>query len=144
MTLLNLAVLATAQLGVTWEGGRGETVPEWDALIAVVFPWQAGHILFGAPTIGSVALAILFGLAYASLWRVRSAWGRVATTAGQLLVIVLLVALHQPLPAVAVTLLLVPQMALLPWLEEERTPAWYARHTRFWLLAAMLVAAWAL
>jgi hypothetical protein len=144
VTLLNLAALATMQLGVAWGGGQGETIPEWDAWMALVLPWQAGHLLFGSPTLSSWALALLFGLTYASVWRVRSAGGRVITTLAQLLVGAWLVALHRPLPAVMVVLFLVPQMSLLPWLREGQSPAWYARHARLWILAAMLVAAWAL
>jgi hypothetical protein len=55
-----------------------------------------------------------------------------------------LVALYHPLAAGLLLLLLAPQLALLPWLRRGQPASWYTRHTRPWLMTAMLIAAWAL
>jgi hypothetical protein len=62
----------------------------------------------------------------------------------QLLSMVSLVALHRPLAAGAIFLLLIPQLALLPWTRTAHRAAWYVRYTRPWLMAAMAIAAFAL
>ena len=46
--------------------------------------------------------------------------------------------------AALLLLLLAPQLALLPWMRRDQPASWYVRHTRMWLMAAMVVAAWAL
>jgi hypothetical protein len=55
-----------------------------------------------------------------------------------------LVALHWPLAAGALFLLLVPQIALLPWIPLKLPAKRYARYTRPWLMAAMAIVALAL
>jgi len=134
LLLLSLAALATMQLGLAWRG--------FDAAIAVAFPWLAGHVAFGALTPGSAGLALLLTLAWGAAWYAEGPRGRALGVGGQLLAAALLVALRRPLAAGVLTLLLVPQLALLPWLPDRHT-SWYSRHTRPWLMAAMLIAAWA-
>lgn len=144
LLLLSAAAFAVMQLGLAWEGGRGNVPPGWDAAIAVTLPWLAGHVAFGPLTLNSVGLALAFALAWGGAWWARSAWGRALGIGAQLLAAALLVALYHPLAAGLLLLLLTPQMVLLPWLRRGQPPSWYARHTRPWLMAAMLVAAWAL
>jgi hypothetical protein len=62
----------------------------------------------------------------------------------QLLAITSLIALHRPLAASILFLLLVPQLALLPWTRTAYPATWYVRYTRLWLMAGMVVAAFAL
>jgi hypothetical protein len=145
LLLLSAAALAVAQLGLAWEGGRGATAPGWNAIVAVALPWLAGHIAFGgSPTLRSIGLAMTFALAWGSTWRFKSAGGRTLGVGAQLLAAALLIALYQPLAAGFLLLLLAPQLVLLPWLWRGQSASWYVRHARPWLMAAMMIAAWAL
>jgi hypothetical protein len=144
LLLLSAAALALMELGVVWKGGRDVVPAGWDALIAVALPWLAGHISFGPVTLRSAGLALLFAVAWGRAWRVTSSGGRVLAVGSQLLAIATLVTVHRPLAAGAVFLLLVPQLALLPWTRASHPTTWYVRHTRPWLMAAMAVAALAL
>ena len=144
LTLLSLAALAAMQLGLVREGGRGFVTPGWNAAIVVALPWLAGQATFGALTLRSTGLALAFGLAWGAAWQAGSAWRRALGIVAQLLAATLLVALHLPLAAGITLLLLAPQLALFPWLQRGQSASWYARHARPWLMAAMLVAAWAL
>jgi len=131
-------------LGLAWEGGRGTVAPQWDAVIAVALPWLAGHFAFGSLTLRSAGLALAFALAWGAAWRANSPWERTLGIGAQFLAVALLVVLHNPLAAGCLLLLLAPQLALLSWLRRGQPTSWYVRHTRPWLMAAMLVAAWAL
>jgi len=144
LLLLSTAAFAVMQLGLAWEGGRGDATPEWDSVVAVALPWLAGHVAFGEPTLHSAGLALTFALTWGAVWRAKSPWGRTLGIGTQLLAAVLLVARYRPLAAGFLLLLLAPQLALLPWLRRDQPVSWYAHHTRPWLMAAMLVAAWAL
>jgi len=144
LVLLSLVAVVIMQLGLAWEGGRGAVAPGWDAAIAAVLPWMAGHIAFGAPSLRSAGLALTFGLAWGAAWRVDSRASRALEIGAQFLAAALFVAVHRPLAAGCLVLLFVPQLVLLPWLQRGRTASWYVRHTRPWLMAAMLIAAWAL
>jgi hypothetical protein len=144
LILISVGALAIMQLGLAWRGGRGEPAPGWDALVAVTLPWLAGHLAFGTLSPSSSILALIFGLTWGAAWRIESPQGRALAASGQLLAAAILVALNQPLAACGLVLLLVPQLALLPWIKRDQPAGWYVRHTRPWLMAAMLLAAWAL
>lgn len=144
LLLLSAAAFAAMQLGVAWEGGQGNVAPGWDAVVAVTLPWLAGHAAFGSLTLSSVGMALVFALAWGSAWRAGSTWGCTLWVGAQLLAAALLAALYHPLAAGFLLLLLVPQLALLPWLRRSQPASWYVRHTRPWLMVAMLVAAWVL
>lgn len=144
LLLLTMVALVVMQLGLAWEGGRGSVAPGWDAVISVMLPWLAGHAAFGLLSLPSAALALAFTLAWGTAWRANSGLGRALGIGVQFLAVVLLIILHHPLPAAGVSLLLVPQLALLPWLQRGQPVSWYVDHTRAWLMAAMVLAAWAL
>ncbi|MEE8390964.1 MAG: hypothetical protein V3S14_09250, partial [Anaerolineae bacterium] len=145
LLLLNVAALAVMQLGLAWEGGWGAVAPKWDAIIVVALPWLAGHIVSsGAPTLSSVGLALAFALAWGTAWQACSRWERWLGIGAQFLAAVLLVVLHSPLAAGGLLVLLVPQLMLHPWLQRGQSSAWYVRYTRPWMMAAMMIAAWAL
>jgi hypothetical protein len=144
LLLLSVAALALMQLGVIWQGGRGAVPPGWDALIAVALPWLAGHVSFGPLTLHSTGLAVLFAVAWGKAWNVTSGWGRTLTVGSQLLAMASLIVLERPLAAGSLFLVLVPQLALLPWVGRGYRPRWYVRYARPWLMAAMAVAALAL
>lgn len=146
LLLLSVGAFAVMQLGMIWEGGRGDVAPGWDGIVTVMLPWLAGHIAFGGEptTLHSVGLALAFALAWGAAWRAGSPWGRAMGIGAQLLAAALLVALYHPLAAGLLLLLLAPQLVLLPHLRRGQPASWYARYSRPWLMAAMLVAAWAL
>ena len=144
LVLLSLAAIAVMQLGLAWESGRGTVTPEWDAAIAVLLPWMAGHIAFGSLTVKSAVVAFFFAIAYGAVWRAGSRLGRVLYAAAHLVVAAVIIALYRPLEAGATLLLLIPPAALAPWVRQGEPVAWYLRHTRPWLMVAMLTAAWAL
>jgi len=136
LLLLSLAALAVMQLSMAWGWS--------DAVVTVMFPWLAGHVVFGPLTPGSAGLALAFTLAWGANRRAGSAWGRWLGVMAQLVAAALLITLHHPLAAGVLALLLTPQLALFPWLRRGQPAPWYVRHTRPWLMAALLVAAWAL
>jgi len=136
LLLLSLAALAVMQLGLAWGG--------CNAAVAVILPWLAGHVACGPLTPSSAGLALAFTLAWGANRRAESPWGRALGASAQLLALAFFVALHQPLAAGGLALLLIPQLALLPWLRRGQSASWYAWHARPWLMAAMLLSAWAL
>jgi hypothetical protein len=143
--LLSLAALALMQLGLVWEGGRGVISPTWDAFIGVALPWMAGHMLFsGSLPLLSGTVAFAFALAWGMTWRADGRGECALGFGAQLLLFLLLVALRRPLAAGGLVFLFVPQLALRQWLGRGLPVSWYVRHTRPWLMLAMLVAAWAL
>ena len=144
LLLLSAGACAIMQLGLAWEGGQGSIAPGWGAIVTVTLPWLAGHVAFGELTLRSAGLALAFALAWGAAWQADQPWKRTLGISAQLLAVVLLVVLHHPLAAGVLLLLLAPQLALLPWLRRGQPVSWYVRHIRPWLMAAMLVAAWAL
>jgi hypothetical protein len=52
--------------------------------------------------------------------------------------------LRSPLAAGGLLLSLFPQLVLFPWLQRGQSVSWYARYASPWVMAAMVVAAWAL
>ena len=143
LVLLSAFALVVMQLGVAWEGGRGSSMPGWDAVIAVALPWLAGHVAFGPLTLRSAGLGLAFALGWGAAWRADSRGGRTLGIVAQLLAAAVLIGHQQPLAAGCVLLLMMPQLALFPWLRRGQPVTWYVRYARVWLLAAMLVAAWA-
>jgi hypothetical protein len=138
LLLLNVAALAVMQLGVAWDGGRGMVAPGWNAIIVVMLPWLAGHTAFSETlTLPSAGLAVAFALA----WGTAGHWLGIGS---QIVAAVLLVVLRSPLAAGCLLLSLVPQLVLFPWLQRGQSVSWYARYASPWVMAAMVVAAWAL
>jgi len=144
LLLLSAAALAVMELGLAWEGGRGSIAPGWDAVIAILLPWLAGHVACGPLTLYSAGLALVFALAWGAAWQSGARWKRALGSGVQFLAVALLVVLRHPLAAGGLLLLQAPQWVLLPWLQRGQPVSWYVRYARPWLMAAMLVAAWAL
>lgn len=147
LLLVSVAVLSAMQLAVIWERGHSTVSPGWDGFIAIAFPWFAGHLAFGKITLPSVGFALLAALAWGAAWKARSSGGRILLVASHALVAGGLIVHRRPLAGAFLLLILVPQMALLPWL--DRGPAGeraftidrFVRYTRPWLMGAMVVAA---
>ena len=144
LVLLSLAAFAVMQLGVAFSRGPGGPSPGWDAAVMVMLPWLAGHAAFDAPTLSSVALAFVLGVAFASARWATAVWGYVLLAFSHAAAAALLVAARQPVAATAVLLLLLPQAALASWLRRGYPPPAFARFARPWLIVAMAVAAIAL
>jgi hypothetical protein len=147
LLLVSAGAVAVMQLGLAWNGGSGRSTPGWDAIVAITLPWLAGHLAFGMLTLSSSLLALALGLAWGAAWKIESIRGRALAAGGQLVAAALLVAQSRPLAALAacsLVLLLVPQLALLPWIDRGQPAGGYVRYTRPWLMVAMLLAAWAL
>jgi hypothetical protein len=141
LLLMSLVALSVMQLGLAWEGGRGIAGPGWNACIAVALPWIAGHIAFGPITLRSAGMAALFAMAWGSTWRAKSGGGRLLMIGTQLLAMAYLILSRHPITTGGIALLLIPQLALLPWLRHGQLTIWYVRHTRPWLMGAMLAVA---
>jgi hypothetical protein len=116
------------------------------ALVRVGLCWLAGHATFAEPGAISVILAIAFSLA---------AWGNLRVAAGlsrglwllntgQVVAVVVLLAVKQPVAAGIAGLLLFGQLAMQPMLRYgggDLVTLRVSRRTWPWLLAAMLVVA---
>lgn len=144
LILLSLGALALMQLGVIWEGGTGALPARWDGWVVVALPWLAGHGAFGSLSLSSAGLAALFATAWGHTWDTNGRGARAILIISQLSSAALLVVLRRPLAASFVLLALLPQMALLPWRQLDLPAIRFVRHTRPWLMAAMVVAALAL
>ena len=142
LVLLSLAAVAVMQLGVAGSRARGEPSPGWDAAIAILLPWLAGHSAFAAPTASSAALAALVALASASVQWAASGWGQGLLVCSYVAAAALLMGARQPIAGAGVLVLLVPQIALAPWLRRGYPPGAFARFARPWLMAAMALAAY--
>jgi hypothetical protein len=138
---LSIAAAAMMQLGLIWEGGRGNVIPEWDAMLAIALPWLAGQAAYGTVTMPSAGMAVCLAMAYGSAWRVKNPWGLAFHVFAQLMPLVLLILLPQPIAAAGYAVLLVPQFILLPWTKEQRLAGWYVSHSRWWLFATMILTA---
>ncbi|MCL7454383.1 MAG: hypothetical protein M8467_15195 [Anaerolineae bacterium] len=142
---LNAAVVALLGLGaVQRRWGRGPLAGE--AFAQVGLGWLAGHLAFAGMALPSFLVALGFVIA---IWgSLRLAQGRSGALAlldgGQAAVVVVLVAVRQPLLAGAVGALILGQVALQPALHHGADPAGVFRRTWPWLMTAMLVAALAL
>ena len=147
LLLLSVAVIAVMQLAVIWERGHPTVPPLWDGLVAVAFPWLAGHVVFSEITLTSMAFGFGLALTWGTAWNARSTAARIVLVSSQALAAGGLVVLRHPLAAGFLLLMLVPQMALLPWIgsdspEGRHLPVRrFVRYTRPWLMVTMVVSA---
>ncbi len=127
---------------------RGKDPLAGQALARVGLSWLAGHAAFAGLGAASLVLALCFSVATWGNLRVgaglpRGLW---LLNAGQAVGVAVLVLIQQPLVAGVVGLLLFGQAAMQPSLryggESVQVPI--SNWTWVWLMAAMLVAAWAL
>lgn len=140
--LLNAALAALIGLGL-WQRWRGRAPLLGEATVQVGLGWLAGHTVVGPLSAASLVLALSF---LASVWGAKrlkeglrgALW---LLDGGQVVVVALLAALKQPLPAFAAGMLLLGQAALQPGLaaggDRSRVLAW----TWPWLTLNMLIAA---
>jgi hypothetical protein len=127
---------------------RGKDPLAAQALVRVSLSWLAAHAVLGEIGTASLVLALAFALAAWGNQRLaarlpRSLW---LLNAGQVLAVLVLVMLKQPIVAGAVGLLFFGQVAMQPSLRygEDAVHTVVSRRTWPWLMLLMLVAAWAL
>jgi len=144
LVLLSLAAIAITQVVLIWKRGRGLPAPGWSALTLIGLAWLAGHTLFAPLTPISAGLALAFALAWGSSGRSGTRGDYTLIALAHVLAMGLLVLTRRPLAAGAVGILVVPQLALLPWMAPGDAVSWYVRYTRPWLMGAMVMAALAL
>jgi hypothetical protein len=141
------ALLALLGLGVL-ERRRGRDPLALQALTRVGLSWLAGHAAFGELGAASLGLALCFSLAAWGDLRVGAglARGFWLLDGGQVVGVAVLLWLRQPVAAGVAGLLLFGQIAMQPSLYhgDPSARASIARWTWPWLMAAMLVSAWAL
>lgn len=141
---LNAALIALIGLGIS-QRRRGQEPLAERALLQVGLSWLAGHAAFACPGLPSLSLALAFTVvAVGAWWATQGQRGALGLLNGALgAVMVLLVALRQPLAAGAVGLFLLGQAALQPPLRagDKVMCAGFSRRAWPWLIAAMLTSA---
>jgi hypothetical protein len=144
---LHAALVALAGLGVV-QRRRGKDPLAAQALVRVGLSWLAGHVALAELGAASVALALSFSLAAWGLLRVGAGLGRGLwlLNGGQIVGVAVLIGVQQPVAAGITGLLLFGQLAMQPSLHYGGKLAHQiiGRRSWPWLIAAMLVAAWAL
>jgi hypothetical protein len=150
--LVTLAAITLLQLVFISTGGDTSPLPGPQALYEVTLPWLAGHGLFEVPSPPSIAIALAFALSYAG--GLRIAQGRSGLTRwnlGQIVALVVLMIMRQPLMVGVAGLLFLGQAMLQPGIletgtddEELAVAARFLRWVQPWLMAVMLAAAWGL
>jgi hypothetical protein len=135
--ILTLGALALTQVGFI-QSWRGHTAHLARGVLDIGLAWVLGHVAFGALTIPSVLLALLFSVAYASsLDLARGGQSARRWLLAQLGVAVILVLLQQPIATLAFIAVLIAQGLLATVLHSLP----FARAAQFWLMLAMLIAA---
>lgn len=139
---LSAASLALVQAGVIAARGTGRPSPALKALLEIGLAWILSHVLFGHLTVPSTVLALAFTAAYSTGLSLIEG-GRRATVwnLAQVAAVALLVLMRQPVAALAVFFMLIPQLLLEPALRRGAGGVWFVRSTQAWLMLSMLVAA---
>lgn len=141
LTIAALAIMALALLRIR---RRGASSLSLQAILEMGFAWLAGHVAFAPLTLWSFLLAGFYTIAYHSCLKLaQDSEGRwpLLLKASQVTVIAVLVFLREPIIAGVVTLMLLPQMLLQPFLSQDAVGLWYLRQTYPFLMAGMLLAA---
>ena len=139
---LSAAGAAVVQLGVAMGRGTGQPPSALKATLDIGLAWLLAHAVFAPLSAPSALLAAAFAAVYgAGLTLVKG--GRHATVwnAAQFAAAGLLALMRQPVAALAVLLMVIPQMLLEPALRRGMGGAWFVRSAQAWLMIAMLVAA---
>jgi hypothetical protein len=144
---LNALLVALIGLGMV-QRRRGREPLAAQALVRVGLGWLAGHAVLTEIGTASLVLALAFALAAWGNLRLaagmpRSLW---LLNAGQVVAVLVLVVLKQPIVAGVVGLLFFGQVAMQPSLRygDGAIHTVASRRTWPWLMLMMLIAAWAL
>jgi hypothetical protein len=138
---LSLGAFALTQIGVLLEHRHGRASHVARGAMDMGLAWALGHAAFGTLTLLSAGVAALFAIAYGSSVDLarggqQARWWLLP----QVLVVVVLVLIQQPLAAFAMISLLMSQALL----ATVRRGLLFAQGAQIWLLLAMLVAALAI
>ena len=134
---LTLAAIAVTQIALLLRL-HGRSINWLHGFVAIGFPWLLGHAAFGGITLLSTLTAVVFSVAYGAM--LDLAQGGAATRRwllAQLVLVVVLIVLQQPIAAVALISLLIAQSLLATVLHTLD----FARSAQWWLMLAMLVVA---
>jgi hypothetical protein len=141
---LNAAVVALVGIGGA-QRLRGTSPLAALALLQVGLGWLAGHLAFAEMNVVSWVVALSFTLAVLGVLRVGEGLpgGLWLLNGGQIAIVILLVALKQPLAGGVVGMFLLGQIALQPslHLDDGAVCTVFCRRSWPWLMGAMLVAA---
>lgn len=148
---LSAAAAAIVQLGVIIGRGTGRPLPALKATLEIGLVWLAAYVIFAPPTVTSVTtvtsalVAAAFTTAYgAGLTLIEGGKRATVWNAAQLAVATLLMLMRQPVAALAVFFIVLPQLLLEPTMRRATTGAtgvWFVRSTQAWLMLGMLLAA---
>ncbi len=139
---LSAAGVAVVQLGVVVGRGTGQPLPALKATLDIGLAWLLAHAVFAPLTLPSALLAIAFAAVYGTgLTLIEGGRRALVWNMAQFAAAGLLVLMRQPVAALAVFLMVIPQMLLEPALRRGMGGAWFVRSTQAWLMVAMLVAA---
>ena len=112
--------------------------PHWlHGFVAVGLPWVLGHATFGALTLLSIVAAVLFSWSYAALLALAQGAVPRLWLLPQMMLLVVLIWLQQPIAVLAALTLLAAQ-ALLATVMHRLD---FARAAQWWLMLTMLVVA---
>jgi hypothetical protein len=134
---LTLAAFAVTQIALILRV-HGRSINWLHGFVAIGLPWLLGHVAFGEITGLSALAAVVFSFAYAAM--LDLAQGAAAARrwlVAQLVLVIVLIALQQPIAAVALISLLAAQALLATVLHTLD----FARSAQWWLMLAMLVVA---
>ncbi len=153
LRVLNVALVALVGLGII-QHWRGRAPLAAQATVLVGLSWLAGHATFSGVSRLSLILAFAFTLAAWGMLRAAEGqrYGLWLLNGGLVVAVALVAAQKQPLAAGVMGLLLFGQIAIQPALRPvegpaphgDADPARIVRRAWPWLLAAMVVAAWAM
>ena len=135
---LSLAAFALIQLALFMRKIRAGSTSILHGLLAVGLAWLLGHAAFSQINLLSFAIAILFSVAYSGTIEIlRHEKPSRGWLIPQLLIIILLAILQQPVAAFALTAVLSAQALLATVLSGPR----FAQSAQWWLMIAMIIAA---
>jgi hypothetical protein len=139
---LSAAGVAVVQLGVVVGRGAGQPLPALKATLDIGLAWLLAHAVFAPLTLPSALLAIAFAAVYGTgLTLIGGGRRAMVWNMAQFAAAGLLVLMRQPVAALAVFLMVIPQMLLEPALRRGMGGTWFVRSTQAWLMVAMLIAA---
>jgi hypothetical protein len=151
---LSAAAAAVVQLGVIIGRGTGRPLPALKATVEIGLVWLAAYVVFAPPTVApvttvaSVLVAAAFTAAYgAGLALIEGGKRATVWNTAQLAVAALLMLMRQPVAALAIFFIVLPQLLLEPTMRRAATAetgVWFVRSTQAWLMLGMLLAALAL
>ncbi|MDH4137460.1 MAG: hypothetical protein OEW09_12220 [Anaerolineae bacterium] len=142
VTLLTLVALALMAV-VLFSQWRWTISFSLKAILELGLPWLMGHLAFGSLNWESVAVALVYTVAYYARFVLLNGRRRAATcllNGSQIVAVALLIIVKEPILAGIAGLLLLPQLLLQPFLWRGEAEWWYVQRSQPWLMAGMATA----